>query len=126
MRNFFKNKKIYKKLLLVVIIGYIIFPSSLKGCMNIFEYPFNEISHSITPSKYLIYVSSVNQQKALDAYNNEKEYNMKKLEEEQEYNESLVAMQENINSSEYIEQIARENLYMYLPNEKVYIDRSKQ
>ena len=91
MRKFFKNKKIYKKLLLVVIIGYV-------------AYTF------------------VNQQKALDAYNNEKEYNMKKLEEEQEYNESLVAMQENINSSEYIEQIARENLYMYLPNEKVYID----
>lgn len=95
MRNLFKNKKIYKKLFLLVIIGYV-------AC------------------------TFINQQKELNSYNNEKQYNMKKLEEEKEYNESLLAMQKNINSSEYIEQIARENLYMYLPNEKVYIDRSKQ
>ena len=31
----------------------------------------------------------------------------------------------NINSKEYIEEVAREKLDMYLPNEKVYIDISK-
>ena len=41
------------------------------------------------------------------------------------YQESLNATKDNINSEEYIEQIAREKLDMYLPNEKVYIDKSK-
>lgn len=68
----------------------------------------------------------VEQQQTLNSYRTAKEYNAQKLEEEKEYQESLIAMQENINSSEYIEQIARDKLYMYLPNEKVYIDRSKQ
>ena len=31
----------------------------------------------------------------------------------------------NINSKEYIEEVARGKLDMYLPNEKVYIDISK-
>ena len=34
-------------------------------------------------------------------------------------------MKENINSDEYIEQIAREKLEMYYPNERVYIDIEK-
>lgn len=95
MKNLFKNKKTYKRLLILVVIGYV---------TSIF----------------------IGQQKTLNAYKNGQEYNAQKLAEEQEYNESLLAMQKNINSSEYIEQIAREKLYMYLPNEKVYIDRSKQ
>lgn len=95
MKNLLKNKKIYKRLLILVVIGYV---------SSIF----------------------ISQQKTLNAYRNGQEYNAQKLIEEQKYNESLLAMQENINSSEYIEQIAREKLYMYLPNEKVYIDRSKQ
>ena len=76
----------------------------------------------------IIYVSIVfiEQQKTLDSYKEAQRYNEQKLEEEKEHQESLLAMQENINSTEYIEQIAREKLYMYLPNERVYIDRSKQ
>jgi len=75
-----------------------------------------------------IYVASIfiNQQRTLNSYNSAKEYSAQKLEDEKEYQKSLIAMQENINSTEYIEQIARDKLYMYLPNEKVYIDRSKQ
>lgn len=95
MKNIFKSKKLYKNLLLLVVIGYIA-------------------------------VIFMEQQTTLDSYRAEQEYNAQKLEEEKEYQESLIAMQENINSSEYIEQIARDKLYMYLPNEKVYIDRSKQ
>lgn len=68
----------------------------------------------------------IQQQQTLNSYKVAQEYSSQKLEEEKEYNESLIAMQENINSLEYIEQIARDKLYMYLPNEKVYIDRSKQ
>ena len=40
-------------------------------------------------------------------------------------NEELKKMKENINSDEYIEQIAREKLGMYYPNERVYIDVEK-
>ena len=74
------------------------------------------------------YVASIfiNQERTLIAYRNGQEYSFQKLEEEKEYNQTLLAMQENINSTEYIEKIAREKLYMYLPNEKVYVDRSKQ
>lgn len=39
--------------------------------------------------------------------------------------EKLLETKSNINSKEYIEQVAREKLDMYLPNEKVYIDISK-
>ena len=95
MKNLFKINKIYKKILILVVIGYV---------ASIF----------------------ISQQKTLNAYKNGQEYNLQKLAEEKEYNESLLAMKDNINSDEYIEQIAREKLYMYLPNEKVYVDRSKQ
>ena len=95
MKNFLKNKKFYKNLLLVAVVCYIA-------------------------------VIFIEQQQTLNSYRTAQEYNAQKLEEEKEYQESLIAMQENINSSEYIEQIARDKLYMYLPNEKVYIDRSKQ
>ena len=42
--------------------------------------------------------------------------------EQKEYKNELVAKKENVNSKEYIEQIAREKLNMYLPNERVYLD----
>ena len=76
----------------------------------------------------IVYVSItfINQQKTLDSYKAATKYNEEKLEQEKNYQESLLAMQDNINSTEYIEEIARDKLYMYLPNERVYIDRSKQ
>lgn len=64
----------------------------------------------------------VNQQKTLDSYNNRKKYYSQQIEEQKEYNESLLSLKDNANSPEYIEEIAREKLDMYLPNEKVYID----
>ena len=75
----------------------------------------------------LVYVviTLINQQRTLNSYKNAQTYNAKRLQDEQEHNESLLAMQESINSQEYIEQVARETLDMYLPNEKVYMDRSK-
>ena len=50
---------------------------------------------------------------------------LKALEEKMATKEELRAMKENVNSTEYIEKIAREKLGMYLPNEKVYIDIGK-
>lgn len=75
----------------------------------------------------IIYVASIfiNQQQSLNAYKNEQEALSEKIQQQQEYKSELLSTKENINSPEYIEQIAREKLDMYLPNEKVYIDASK-
>ena len=63
----------------------------------------------------------VNQQKTLDSYNNRKKYYSDQIQEQKDYNKDLLSLKDNANSPEYIEEIAREKLDMYLPNEKVYI-----
>lgn len=75
----------------------------------------------------ILYVSItfIDQQKSINAYNNEQENLRNKIKAQKEYNQSLLATKENISSPEYIEELAREKLDMYLPNEKVYIDISK-
>lgn len=75
----------------------------------------------------LLYVSItfIHQQKTLNAYNNERIALKEKIEEQEEYHQSLLTTKENISSPEYIEQLAREKLDMYLPNERVYIDISQ-
>lgn len=73
---------------------------------------------------YVIYTFVV-QQQTLNAYKaEEKRYNQE-IEEAQEEQDKLIETKNNINSNEYIEQIAREKLDMYLPNERVYIDIGK-
>jgi len=73
---------------------------------------------------YIIYTFVV-QQQTLNAYKaEEKKYNQE-IEKAKEEQEKLVTIKNNINSNEYIEQIAREKLDMYLPNERVYIDIGK-
>lgn len=64
-----------------------------------------------------------NQQKVLNQYSKNSEELKSKIEEQKIYNEQLLAKKEDVNSKEYIEQIAREKLDMYYPNEKVYIDK---
>ena len=64
----------------------------------------------------------VKQQLKLNSYANQKAYYESQLKEKEEKNKELVSMQENVNSPEYIENIAREKLEMYLPNEEVYVD----
>ena len=64
----------------------------------------------------------INQQKIIDSYASRKKYYNEQIQEQKDYNKSLQDLKDNANSPEYIEQIAREKLDMYLPNEKVYID----
>lgn len=74
-----------------------------------------------------IYIISIfiSQQQLLNTYQKEiGKYETQKQEAE-ETKESLIAMKDNVNSPEYIEEIAREKLGMYLPNERVYIDIGK-
>lgn len=73
---------------------------------------------------YVIY-TFIMQQQTLNAYQAEtKKYNLE-IEKAQEEQEKLNTTKNNINSNEFIEQVAREKLDMYLPNERVYIDIGK-
>lgn len=73
---------------------------------------------------YVIYTFFA-QQQTLNAYKADEERYQQQIAEEEEKNEELNQTKSNINSKEYIEEIARDKLDMYLPNEKVYIDISK-
>lgn len=71
-----------------------------------------------------IYIISifVSQQQLLNTYQKEIGKYEEQKQEAEETKESLIAMKDNVNSPKYIEEIAREKLGMYLPNERVYID----
>lgn len=73
---------------------------------------------------YVVY-TFLAQQKTLNAYQSEQARYSEQIAQEKEKQEELKATKENINSKEYIEEVAREKLDMYLPNERVYIDISK-
>lgn len=64
----------------------------------------------------------VNQQKTLNTYNASQKYYQEEIETKLAYQETLKETKSKINSQEYIEQVAREKLDMYLPNERVYVD----
>lgn len=87
-----KNKKIYKKLLILGIALYAIF-------------------------------TLVNQQKTLNQYNQNSNELIAQIEEEKENKEELAKKKEDVTSLDFIEQMAREKLDMYYPNERVYMDR---
>ena len=86
-----KNKKIYKKLIVLVIGIYVVF-------------------------------TLVIQQKTLNQYHQTSEELTEKIAEEQENKEELAKKKEDVNSLDFIEQMAREKLDMYYPNERVYVD----
>ena len=73
-----------------------------------------------------IYVICIffNQQKVLNSYKASQKLYEEEIEEKLAYQETLKETQSKIDSQEYIEQVAREKLDMYLPNEKVYLDRN--
>lgn len=67
----------------------------------------------------------INQQSKLNSYNKDISYYETQIEELKAEKEELLATQVNVNSEDYIEEVARKNLDMYLPNEIVYVDASK-
>lgn len=70
---------------------------------------------------YVIYIF-VGQYKTLNSYAVEEAYYQQLIKEKNDEKDELMYLNQNINSPEYIEKLAREKLGMYLPNEKVYID----
>ncbi len=73
---------------------------------------------------YVVY-TFLSQQKSLNMYNADAKRYMEQIAQEEEKKEELNQTKANINSKDYIEEIARDKLNMYLPNEKVYIDINK-
>ncbi len=67
-------------------------------------------------------ITFINQQKILNQYAKNCEDLSVQIEEQKEYNEELSKKKQDISSKEFIEETARKNLDMYLPNEKVYLD----
>lgn len=73
---------------------------------------------------YVIY-TFFSQQKCLNMYKADAKNYLEQIAQEEEKKEELNQTKNNINSKSYIEEIARDKLNMYLPNEKVYIDINK-
>ena len=94
MKSIFRNKKILKVIIILILLSYFI---------------------------YIL----IKQQATLNSYKTEQDYVSSQIQNQQEYKNELADMEANINSDEYIEQIARDKLDMYLPNERVYVDANK-
>lgn len=73
---------------------------------------------------YVIYTFFA-QQQTLNAYKAEEKKYASQIEEAKQEQKELTEIKNNLNSDEYIEQMAREKLDMYLPNERIYIDIGK-
>ena len=73
---------------------------------------------------FLVYCFTilVKQQVKLKSYNTEQKYYESQIDSLENKKSELTEIQENVNSPEYIETMAREKLEMYLPNERVYVD----
>ena len=73
---------------------------------------------------YVLY-AIISRQQVLSSYKKEEQYYLDLISQEQQRNSELLEAKDNVDSTEFIEQIARDKLGMYLPNERVYIDISK-
>lgn len=67
----------------------------------------------------------ISQQTKLNSYSESQAYYNQKITESKKEQEKLNNLKENVNSKEYIEQMAREKLDMFLPNERVFVDISQ-
>ena len=73
---------------------------------------------------YILYIL-ISRQQVLSTYKKEEQNYLELISQQQQRNSELLEIKDNINSKEFIEEIARDKLGMYLPNERVYIDISK-
>ncbi|MFR3182694.1 MAG: FtsB family cell division protein, partial [Clostridia bacterium] len=87
----------------------------------------NKIIRNIIIFIILIYVifTLINQQKILNQYSESTQELAQSVEEEKQNRDELTKKKEDVNSLEFIEEMAREKLDMYHPNEKVFIDQGK-
>ena len=73
----------------------------------------------------IVYITFVfiDQQKTLNEYSKNAEELNQQIASEEATNEDLNEQKDNVNSLEFIEEMAREKLDMYYPNERVYMDQ---
>lgn len=73
----------------------------------------------------IIYIAFVfiNQQKTLNQYSKNTEELNQQIASEKATNEELNQKKDSVNSLDFIEEMAREKLDMYYPNERVYMDQ---
>ena len=73
----------------------------------------------------IVYITFVfiDQQKTLNEYSKNTEELNQQIASEEATNEELNQQKDNVNSLEFIEEMAREKLDMYYPNERVYMDQ---
>ncbi len=88
--------------------------------MKKFKKPYKKV-FILCISIYVIY-TLISQQKTLNAYKKEEATYAKQIQQEQKNNQELNQIKENVDSTEYIEDVAREKLGMYLPNERIFYD----
>ena len=70
-------------------------------------------------------VNFVQQQKILNSYTANSRELDKQIADANQEQEKLNELKDNVNSDEYIEEMARGKLDMYLPNERVYINNQQ-
>ena len=87
----------------------------------------NKIIRNIIIFIILIYVifTLINQQKILNQYSESTQELARSVEKEKQNRDELSKKKDDVNSLEFIEEMAREKLDMYHPNEKVFIDQGK-
>ncbi len=85
----------------------------------------NKIIRNLLIIAIVIYIAYVfiNQQKTLNQYSKNTEELNQQIASEEATNEDLKQQKDNVNSLEFIEEMAREKLDMYYPNERVYMDQ---
>ena len=73
----------------------------------------------------IIYIAFVfiDQQKTLNEYSKNTEELNQQIASEEATNEELNQQKDNVNSLDFIEEMARDKLDMYHPNERVYMDQ---
>lgn len=71
---------------------------------------------------YMIFVL-IKQQKTLNRYSENAEELQQQIATEEANKEELLQKQEDVNSLEFIEEMAREKLDMYYPYERIYVDK---
>ncbi len=71
---------------------------------------------------YIVFVF-INQQKTLNEYSKNTEELNQQIATEKATNEELKQKKDDVNSLDFIEEMAREKLDMYYPNERVYVDQ---
>lgn len=65
----------------------------------------------------------ISQQKTLNQYGEVSQELSKQIDEEKQNKDNLNKKKEDVNSLEFIEEMAREKLDMYYPYEKIFIDQ---